>query len=391
MVNSSIREELREKIITLEEKLSSAFVGREEEARVTILAVVSKQHAVFIGEPGTAKSALIRRLSQLINCRFFYYLLNKYTVPDELIGPIDPVAYREGRFVRNTKNKLPEAEIVFIDEIFKGSSETLNALLNIMNEREFVDVDGTIYRVPLWSLFGASNEVPTDPELSAFYDRILLRHFVRRIDSSLLEQAIVLNVNNMSNNVEPVLTINDLKRIHDEVSKYMVENINAISKAVARVVVSLREHGIFVSDRTATSPHHFPRLVASYSFIYQADAKISAIEVSKYLLPAPEAYEEYMKARSEMYPRELFEAEKKLEEAKKKLMQGNLNESKTLAREALSILTSFKERDHENYRKYLSEIERVVTEVENLVSKIEALEKQISEIVKPRRKEKVLT
>ncbi|MEM4976341.1 MAG: AAA family ATPase, partial [Desulfurococcaceae archaeon] len=81
----------------LEAELSSGFVGREEEARVAILALLTKQHAVFIGEPGTAKSALIRRLSQLVQCRFFYYLLSKYTVPDELIGPIDPIAYKNGK------------------------------------------------------------------------------------------------------------------------------------------------------------------------------------------------------------------------------------------------------------------------------------------------------
>ncbi|MEM4619605.1 MAG: AAA family ATPase, partial [Desulfurococcaceae archaeon] len=135
----------------LEAELAAGFIGREEEARVVILALLTKQHAVFIGEPGTAKSALIRRLSQLVQCRFFYYLMSKYTVPDELIGAIDPVAYKNGKFVRNIKGKLPEAELAFIDEIFKGSSETLNTLLNIMNERIFVDADGTVYQCPLWS------------------------------------------------------------------------------------------------------------------------------------------------------------------------------------------------------------------------------------------------
>ena len=80
----------------LEAELAAGFVGREEEARVAVLALLTKSHAVFIGEPGTAKSALIRRLSQLVQCHFFYYLLSKYTVPDELIGAIDPVQYKQG-------------------------------------------------------------------------------------------------------------------------------------------------------------------------------------------------------------------------------------------------------------------------------------------------------
>lgn len=165
-------------------ELSKPFVGREEESKVILLALLTKEHAVLIGEPGTAKSALIRRAANLLSMKCFTYLLTKYTEPAELFGPLDINALKEGRYVRITLRKLPEAEIVFLDEIFKANSAILNTLLTIMNERLFYD-GYTEIRVMLWSLFGASNEVPQDPELEALYDRFLLRHYVKPLPEDM--------------------------------------------------------------------------------------------------------------------------------------------------------------------------------------------------------------
>ncbi|MEM4592329.1 MAG: AAA family ATPase [Sulfolobales archaeon] len=366
----------------LEAELASGFIGREEEARVAVLALLTRQHAVFIGEPGTAKSALIRRLSQLVQCRFFYYLLSKYTVPDELIGAIDPVQYRAGRFVRNTKGKLPEAEIAFIDEVFKGSSETLNTLLNIMNERIFVDADGTVYQCPLWSLYGASNEIPTDSELAAFYDRFLLRHFVRRIDASKLEQAIIHNITNMNNsNVKPVATLSDIAKIYDEVTQFMVQNASAIAKVTSQLVIVLRQHGIFVSDRTAVSPQHLPRLIATYSYVYNVDLRKSAIAVSKYVLPNEEALESYRKALDALVPVELREASEKLEKARDYAVAGDLASAKRYAAEAIQAAQSLFG-NPERAQLFKDEIKEILAEAEKLYNEIVRIEESLKKFKK---------
>jgi len=176
-VSTSGVAEIAPKILS---ELSKPFVAREEEAKVIVLALLTREHAVLIGEPGTAKSALIRRAAQILNMKCFTYLLTKYTEPSELFGPLDINALKQGKYVRITTNKLPDAEIVFLDEIFRANSAILNTLLTIMNERVFYD-GYTEIRVKLWSLFGASNEVPEDPELEALYDRFLLRHLVKPV------------------------------------------------------------------------------------------------------------------------------------------------------------------------------------------------------------------
>jgi len=364
----------------LEAELASGFVGREEEARVAILALLTKSHAVFIGEPGTAKSALIRRLSQLVQCRYFYYLLSKYTVPDELVGAIDPVQYKKGRFVRNMKGKLPEAEIAFIDEIFKGSSETLNTLLNIMNERIFVDSDGTIYNIPLWSLYGASNEVPADSELAAFYDRFLLRHFVRRIDASVLEKAIIHNITNMNSNPKPIATLQDISRIYDDVTSYMVENASAIAKVTSQLVIVLRQNGIFVSDRTTVSPQHLPRLIATYAYVYKQDLRKSAIAVSKYVLPSEEALENYKKALDSLMPVELREASEKLEKARDYAVAGDLASAKRYAAEAIQVAQSMI--GTEKAKLFKDELKEILENAEKLAAEIMKIEESLKKFKK---------
>ena len=58
------------------------FVSRQ--ARLLLLAALSGEHILFIGPPGTAKSELGRRLSQLYQGTFFERLLTRFSVPEVL-------------------------------------------------------------------------------------------------------------------------------------------------------------------------------------------------------------------------------------------------------------------------------------------------------------------
>ena len=129
---------------------------------------------MLIGPPGTAKSALIRTFSRLLQARYFEYLLTRFTEPNEIFGPVDIGAFREGRYERRTEGMLPEAEIVFLDEVFKSNSAILNSLLTLLNEKRYVS-GGRTMACPLLSAFGASNEVPGDETLTAIFDRFIVR------------------------------------------------------------------------------------------------------------------------------------------------------------------------------------------------------------------------
>src|SRR5262245_1901669 len=162
------------RLAQLARTLESRFLGKEEVIRLLLISVVAGEHAVLIGPPGTAKSALIRLFSRLLQANYFEYLLTRFTEPNEIFGPVDIAAFREGRYERRIDGMLPQAEVVFLDEVFKSNSAILNALLTLLNERRYTS-GGRVIRCPLLSAFGASNEVPTNESLTAIYDRFLLR------------------------------------------------------------------------------------------------------------------------------------------------------------------------------------------------------------------------
>jgi MoxR-like ATPase len=245
------RETLLRKISTLFRELHAPFVGREDEARAIVLALLAREHAVLVGEPGTAKSALARRLADLLSARFFKYLLTKYTEPSELFGPLDLKALREGKYVRITKGKIPDAEIVFLDEVFNANSAILNALLSIMQERVWYD-GYTEIRVPLWTLIGATNRVPEEPELEAVYDRFLVRQYARPLPenkwSALLDAGWKIEAG-LVEKPEPVMGLDELREAHKLVFQV---DVSPVKSKLLRLFAVLEERGLHLTDRRKT-------------------------------------------------------------------------------------------------------------------------------------------
>ncbi|RSM42725.1 AAA family ATPase [Amycolatopsis balhimycina DSM 5908] len=167
-------EKLVHRLDAIRQTLEARFVARTEAVRLLLLAAVCREHLLLLGPPGTAKTELITRFAELIDARHFRYLLTRFTEPAEIFGPLDFQRFRAGEYHVRTSGMLPEANVVFLDEVFHGSSAILNTLLTVLNERRFDNGSQTTV-TPLVSLFGAAAELPDDPALAAFADRFLLR------------------------------------------------------------------------------------------------------------------------------------------------------------------------------------------------------------------------
>jgi MoxR-like ATPase len=236
----------------LRAKLADMFVGREFEVDAAIAALISGEPAILAGPPGTAKTALVEALAKLVSAKYFYYLLTRFTEPDELLGPLDIRALREGVYARVTAGRLPEAEIAFLDEIFKASSAIRNTLLDIILHRRFLN-NGTYVKLPLLTLYTASNEVSTDAEDQAFYDRLTIRCFVKYVEPTLWEELLVKGARLVTEPVDlsPVITVEqvrELKGAVDARAKEMLADPDIRSKIVA-ALAELRGKNLELSDR----------------------------------------------------------------------------------------------------------------------------------------------
>ncbi|KAK9827021.1 hypothetical protein WJX74_003724 [Apatococcus lobatus] len=179
--------EMRPRLERAIDQLQSGLIERDTEVRLLLLAAMAGEHILYIGPPGTAKSELGRRLAALYEGSFFERLLTRFSVPEELFGPLSMRALEEDQYVRQIEGYLPDATVAFIDEVFKANSAILNTLLTILNERLF-DNGSVRSRVPLLCLVGASNELPESEELDALYDRFLIRRQVGQVSDAGLTQ-----------------------------------------------------------------------------------------------------------------------------------------------------------------------------------------------------------
>jgi MoxR-like ATPase len=234
--------------------MEQQFLDKQEIIRLLLISAVAGEHMVLVGPPGTAKSALVRLFARLVDAKYFEYLLTRFTEPNELFGPVDIRAFREGVYTRRTDTMLPEAEIVFLDEVFKSNSAILNSLLSIVNERTFSN-GSKVMKVPLLSMFGASNEVPNDENLSAIFDRFLLRVVSDNLDSYHFHNLVTRGLSTEAAKItgrdaaqKPVFSARDLHALHRRFDQHLRFSEDFLSKYKG-LIFQIRSEGVSVSDR----------------------------------------------------------------------------------------------------------------------------------------------
>lgn len=233
----------------LQTSLNWEILERYSEIHTSVIAILARKHHFQIGPPGTAKSLLVDRISKRINGLdedgYFRWLLTNYTTPEELYGGPDFQLLRDrGIYKRVTDRKLPKARFVFLDEIFKGNSAVLNANLTAMNERMFFNHDDDP-KIPLISLFAASNELPHGDELWALWDRLHFRHQISPVKETT--SFVKLMSSPMEKEPEAILSLEDIEAAHKYVDAVTIGP--DIIEAIKQLREDLKEEGVEPSER----------------------------------------------------------------------------------------------------------------------------------------------
>jgi len=248
----------REKLL---DSIKDQFVGKDEIIELLGISLIARENLFLFGPPGTAKSALVHAIAKRLKGNSFDYLLTRFTEPNELFGPFDIAKLKDGDLVTNTQGMLPEADLVFLDELFNANSAILNNLLMALNEKIFRRGKET-YHLPALSFVGASNNLPEDQALDALFDRFLLRVDCGYVPEDQLRSVLVKGWQQEKVTYdEAIVTADQIRELQQLIPD--VDLAGSID-VFLELILKLRNAGIEVSDRRAV---RLQRVIASSAIL----------------------------------------------------------------------------------------------------------------------------
>ncbi|WP_292011222.1 AAA family ATPase [Chryseobacterium sp.] len=276
------------KLTTVLNYVKDTFVGKDDVVDLLGICLLARENAFLYGPPGTAKSAIVRALSETVkDGKNFEYLLTRFTEPNELFGPFDIRKLKEGELITNTEGMMPEASMVFLDEIFNANSSILNSLLMALNEKIFKRGKETKH-LPSLMFVGASNVLPEDEALNALFDRFLIRIVVDNVNPDLLQQVLLAGrkLENQEENEIPGIHADEVRELQKLCKKV---DLKPIYEVYLNTIISLRNTGIAISDRRAVK---LQNLIAASALICGRNAAvISDLWVLKHIWDTEEQIE----------------------------------------------------------------------------------------------------
>ena len=332
---------LRNKMLAVIADVNAQVAEREELVECIAIALLTRKNLFILGAPGQAKSYAINAFrSRITGARQFERLLSKQTDEEQLFGRIDLASLLPGSVAQavldsdpqyrqmhsslknrlasgqdagdipeqmerrrkalaelhgsepqvNTAGKIPEAEICFLDEIFKCNDGVLNSLLTALNERKYTN-EGRTYPIPTISFFAASNEIPnfSDPQekiLEALYDRLELKLVTENI-SDRGNRMTVLRDKQAGRNGQIVsfITLEQLLDMQREVQSVSIPD--AVNELADDILCELRKIGVTVSDRKYLNYYHIAQAKAWLSGHTSVQA-VDLLALKNYLWQKPE-------------------------------------------------------------------------------------------------------
>ncbi|MEO6351129.1 MAG: MoxR family ATPase [Candidatus Limnocylindrales bacterium] len=231
-------QESTEKVIANVERV---IVGKHQEVRLALVALLCQGHLLIEDVPGTGKTVLAKAIAKSLGCSFRRIQFTPDLLPSDVTGlsiynqKTSEFEFRPGPIM---------AQIVLADEINRATPKTQSALLESMEERQ-VTVDGVTYQTPDPFLVIATQN-PIEYEGTFALPEAQLDRFMLRIQLGYpqpLEEIMILDEQKRVHpidDLEEVASTDELRALQAGVREIYVDS--AVSDYIVRLVNSTRNH-----------------------------------------------------------------------------------------------------------------------------------------------------
>lgn len=235
----------------IKDELNASYLERSEAIEAIVLALMCGEHICLLGVPGTGKSQMVGALVRsVVGASHFEALLSKNRPAEAILGPLDIKEFREtGNYYLRREGYATDVDLMTLEEVGKMSPVLGHDLLSLINERKYYEVSNgrSAHAAPLWSLFGTSNELPTNEsdDAAAFWDRMLVRVVVKSLqEPANFAKLLTADV------ADPTTTVDfaDLKRAAEEVVPTIAMSDHTID-VLTELRMKMGSEHIYPADR----------------------------------------------------------------------------------------------------------------------------------------------
>ena len=176
----------------ISDEIGKVVVGQERAVHDLVVSLLAGGHVLLEGAPGTAKTLMVRALSQCVTASFRRVQFTPDLMPTDIVG-VNMWNQETHAFAFHAGPVF--ADLLLADEINRAPAKTQAALLEAMSERR-VTVDGTAYPLPrLFTVVATQNPVEyegtyplPEAELDRFMMKVVVPYPARDQEQRILER-----------------------------------------------------------------------------------------------------------------------------------------------------------------------------------------------------------
>jgi len=217
------------------------IIGKRQEVRLTLVALLCRGHLLIEDVPGTGKTMLAKAVARSLGCSFRRIQFTPDLLPSDVTGlsifnrQTQQFEFRPGPIM---------AQVVLADEINRATPKTQSALLECMEEHQ-ATIDGTTYAMPEpFIVIATQNPIEyegtfalPEAQLDRFMMRIRLGYPSSADEQTILDQQ---KVSHPLDDTVQVLSVEELLQLQRAVRDIYVDP--AVAEYIVRLVNATRTH-----------------------------------------------------------------------------------------------------------------------------------------------------